>query len=163
MDSNECQKSKFLRAQQQSGSIASVTAHETYCGTVDTPWLIQGSIGQRINISLTDFNAQRRDIDFAPFESCHKYATIIERESSKHSVAVCGRRSRYQQVFVSDGHIVQIQIETRRVSHDYFIISYESTRVLQLTYFRIAIFCSFSVQLIDLLTNLSSLVLCLFK
>lgn len=125
VDSNECRKSKFLRANHQTGRIASVTAHETYCGTVDTPWLIQGSPGQRINLTLTDFNAQRRDADPVPAESCHKYATIVESGTVAQSVTVCGRRNRNQQIYVSEGHIVQVQIETRRVSQDFFIINYE--------------------------------------
>ena len=56
LDSVDC--TKPLRARPPSGRIMSITTNETRClGTYDTTWLIQGSPGQRVNISLLDFKA----------------------------------------------------------------------------------------------------------
>ena len=123
VESNDCRNSRFLRTHQASGRIASVTVQETWCGTRDTPWLIQGSSGQRVNITLLDFNANRREpttgagASKSPslvipthdpsldVNSCHKYATIVEpgpvekrraglRTPVTCSTDLCFRRSR---------------------------------------------------------------------
>ena len=103
---------------------------------------IQAHPGTRINITLVDFNAPRqsntppggggttKQSEVVPVvvPSCHKYATIVEHMTAtgpEKSEVVCGRRTRIQNVFVSNGHEVQVLLETHRVNADYFILNYE--------------------------------------
>jgi hypothetical protein len=56
VDTLDC--TRPLRARLPSGRIASITINESRClNNFDTTWLIRGSPGQRVNISLLDFKA----------------------------------------------------------------------------------------------------------
>ena len=55
-DQRTCQRSHHLRITSTAGYIASVVSEETGCGTGQTPWIIEEQEGQRINITLIDFN-----------------------------------------------------------------------------------------------------------
>ena len=58
VDKNNCRSSRPLKARLPAGRIASVTAHESRCTSrYDATWIIRGEPGQRIRISLLDFNA----------------------------------------------------------------------------------------------------------
>ena len=58
VDKNDCRSSRPLNARLPSGRIASVTAHESRCTSrYDATWIIRAEPGQRVNISLLDFNA----------------------------------------------------------------------------------------------------------
>ena len=143
VESSDCRNSRFLRTTQQSGSIASVTLQETWCGTKESPWLIQGSKGQQINLTLIDFWAPRTEVQSRPSKmilqmrtttsshntlGCEEYATIVEQmENPKENVVlpVCGKNVRRQMLYLSKGHVVQIQLESKS-SGGHFLINYES-------------------------------------
>ena len=55
-DKMTCQRSDHVRITSTAGYIASVVSEETGCGTGQTPWIIEEQEGQRINITLIDFN-----------------------------------------------------------------------------------------------------------
>ena len=55
-DKMTCQRSDHVRTTSTAGYIASVVSEETGCGTGQTPWIIEEQEGQRINITLIDFN-----------------------------------------------------------------------------------------------------------
>ena len=55
-DQRTCQRSDHVRITSTAGYIASVVSEETGCGTGQTPWIIEEQEGQRINITLIDFN-----------------------------------------------------------------------------------------------------------
>ena len=55
-DKRTCQRSDHVRITSAAGYIASVVSEETGCGTGQTPWIIEEQEGQRINITLIDFN-----------------------------------------------------------------------------------------------------------
>jgi len=58
VDKNDCRSSRPLKARLPAGRIASITAHESRCTSrYDATWIIQAEPGQRIKISLLDFNA----------------------------------------------------------------------------------------------------------
>ena len=143
VDKDDCMNSRFLKTASPSGSIASVTATETYCGTRDNPWLIQGLKGQQINLTLVDYSAPRRNKTTVQQKNimhlhttpkyvepgCHKYATIEEKGDGIHEdkfLDVCGRKQRIQELYTSRGHVVQVSLEARRVNPDHFLINYQS-------------------------------------
>ena len=57
VDKTSC-RSGPLKARLPAGRIASITAHESRCASrFDATWVIQAEPGQRVRISLLDFNA----------------------------------------------------------------------------------------------------------
>lgn len=59
---------------------------------------------------------------------CEEYATIVEQlENPKENVVlpVCGKNVRHQMLYLSKGHVVQIQLEPKS-SGGHFLINYES-------------------------------------
>jgi len=58
VDKTSCRSSRPLKARLPTGRIASITAHESRCTSrYDATWVIEALPGQRIRISLLDFNA----------------------------------------------------------------------------------------------------------
>ncbi len=80
--------SSFIRVSAPEGYIASTTTEKTGCGNIDTPWLITAEPGQRINITLWDFDVVSQVVTSRgpgglP-SPCHVYAIIkvIERAAN---------------------------------------------------------------------------------
>ena len=83
VDSNNCKHSSFVRVDATEGYIASTGTERTGCGTIDTPWYINAQPGQRINITLWDFDVINqvtgsRGPGGLP-SPCHVYAIIKVR------------------------------------------------------------------------------------
>jgi hypothetical protein len=100
-----CQPPAVYRLTTREGYIASAVSDATSRGTALCPWLIQGRRGQRINITLWDFAAERYSsaaaahraatlplavIPQAASQTCHAYAVIRERTPAR-SVTVSDR------------------------------------------------------------------------
>lgn len=89
------------------GYIASTITEETGCGSPDTPWIIQVDPGQRINISLYDFNLRTADeLPRGPASSI-KYAVIRERALNKSSV-ITGGATRVTQAYLSASNSIEV-------------------------------------------------------
>lgn len=90
-----CQPPAVYRLTAREGYIASAVSDATSRGTAQCPWLIQGRRGQRINITLWDFAAERYSsaqraatsssavIPQAASQTCHAYAVIRERTPAR--------------------------------------------------------------------------------
>ena len=50
-----CASTRQARLRGTSGHIASIETEESGCGSIDCPWLIEMSPGQKVNISLYEF------------------------------------------------------------------------------------------------------------
>ncbi len=79
----QCRDSDFARPATPSGFLASTVTADTGCGSAQTPWMITVPRGQRINVTLHDFSAVYRAINFSSSFStykhtghCHVYAII---------------------------------------------------------------------------------------
>ena len=59
--SNVCRHKHDVRLQTTSGFIATITATETGLGTTDCPWVLSGTAGQQISLSVLDFGTVTRD------------------------------------------------------------------------------------------------------
>ena len=76
METKSCQGNKNVRLNLPEGNLASIITQETWCGTLDSPWLVEAKPGQRINISMYDFglraNSQASNVDLRPVEFCDR-------------------------------------------------------------------------------------------
>ena len=108
------------------GNLVSFITEETGCGTVDLPWLIRVSSGQRINVTMLDFGIAQRDPDFAASNVCKVYAMIYE--GGKNGVSVCASDQRLNSVFVSDTSELEIRMVIRKDAgiSPGFMISYKA-------------------------------------
>ncbi|ESN95494.1 hypothetical protein HELRODRAFT_193524 [Helobdella robusta] len=96
VNNNDCMNNRPLETTTTTGSIASVTAAEIATRYLDV--------------------------------NCQKYATIEEKGNGVFQdrvVPVCGHKLRYQELYTSRGHVVQLSLEARRVNPDHFLINYE--------------------------------------
>ena len=108
-----------------SGYLASTISGQTGCGTVNSPWLLNGQIGQQFIIKLTDFmpslavdNEISSIHDFADktMVSCRVYATIREPLLQQHKTVCSSPGARNKLIYKSRGHEVEIRIITTAAS-----------------------------------------------
>ena len=51
-----CQTANFVKVKATEGYLSNAVTMDTQCGSVTSPWILEGLPGQRINITLWDFN-----------------------------------------------------------------------------------------------------------
>ena len=130
---DECRSASFVEVTAAHGYISSMITETTGCGSIDTPWLLRARPGQRLNVTLWDFDSVHRK-DSGPSAGhpglpppCHVYAIIKERRVTS-SKTVCPDSSRTSHVFTSQGNTVEIRIVTKRQENDdhgYFMLQFE--------------------------------------
>ena len=131
--SGECRRWRHIPATAPSGYIASITALETWCGTSDTPWIIEALPGQRINITLHDFGVandyedSQSSWDYGGMDSnCDVNYAVIKEEDPHRSTSVCGGHQRQSHVYTSIRNKVEIQLIPRsRLTTNYFLLHYQ--------------------------------------
>ena len=90
-----CYSSGPVHLHHPHGYISSMLTEETGLGVSECPWMIKAHPGQRINITLLDFDVKGEGgkklsggneviVDRARHKTfCHKYATIRERQAPR--------------------------------------------------------------------------------
>ena len=53
-----CQTTNFVKVKATEGYLSNAVTKTTGCGSVTSPWILEGLPGQRINITLWDFNVR---------------------------------------------------------------------------------------------------------
>ena len=128
VDRRTCHSHKPVAVPGNSGYLASVTAHETGCGSADAPWVIEVPAGQKINITLFDFGMvadNQSHVDGGGSRVCRVYATIREEQGGR-SVTVCGGESRIRTVYLSLKHKVEVRlISTKNAKPSHFLLHYQ--------------------------------------
>jgi hypothetical protein len=129
---DECRRSRVVRVHEQRGYIASALSYTTWCGTSDTPWLIEALPGQRVNLTLLDFSvhppggvgADYSD-SFNGIEVCQKYA-VVREEIPERSTILCGGRAR-EHTYTSNGNVVRLGVEARSGAQHHFVVKFEGS------------------------------------
>lgn len=115
------------------GYLASVTASEEEAmDTNACPWRITVLPGQRINITLFDFNLVSRPTDRSDSGTvCQVYAMITEVAAST-DITVCGGEQRQRMVYLSETNSIDIQVVTitDEDHHGHFLLKYEGKQSL---------------------------------
>ena len=128
------------------GYLSSTVTQETQCGSPTTPYLIRLPAGQRLNVTLIDFdmashygsiksrggsssNSAVRP-SLSPGEGarlhagCIRYAAVHELLTGR-SQNICGRGKRVTHEFLSDSNVVEIKIYRMSSDTNYFLLHYE--------------------------------------
>jgi len=152
VDRKECRLSQAITLTSQSGSLSSVTSQHLGLGTVECPWKIRVSPGQRIALSLRYFRPETSSPGTdggdgggstarAPAaaagkqasSNCYELATVRETGTAMtagetRSITTCEGQLRGQprDLFTSGSHEISVQIVGRMMLKTLgrFIVSY---------------------------------------
>ena len=94
---------------QPEGYLSYQVTEETGCGSGGSPWRIEASAGQTINITLIDFFALERGTMMSSERSTHTYIHIIESDLGINKT-VCGTTERTRLVHSSTSNVVEIHV-----------------------------------------------------
>ena len=95
------------------------------------PWRVTVAPGQRINLTLFDFNiVPPRNSERESGTVCQVYA-IINEKSSSTDVTVCGGDQRQRMVYLSEANSIDIQVMTitDEAQHGHFLLRYEGKHI----------------------------------
>lgn len=101
--SHKCRGSKKYVVSDQV-TLSSLVTDETGCGSLETPWVISVSTGQRISLSMTDFNTAQSSNG-----NCIAHGYIIERDFQVNQT-ICGSGDRDGPLYESRGSTLELQI-----------------------------------------------------
>lgn len=86
--------------------IISSSPQQRICGREFHPWIVESPVGQRISVTLIDFNG--KVTDDVNRHLCNSYGTIVDREG-KRNVSICGGKGQRQhKEYMSTGNILEI-------------------------------------------------------
>lgn len=116
-----------------SAYLASLVTEETGCGGVGNPWTIEVSRGQRLRVTLFDFNVARSRVMAQGIrgQRCPTYAVVQELLiTGARKVSLCGGGvARERQVYTSTTNRLEIGLmandETVAMETPYFLLKYE--------------------------------------
>ena len=107
-----CRSGLTQPMQSSSGTLSSLEASLSGCGSPSSPVRVEGDAGQRINISMLEFGNSGHGRGGAG-HSCQPYGYILERRLGMNKT-LCGRAgARERTVYVSTTNSVEIVMTTR--------------------------------------------------
>ena len=132
-----CSSEKFVRIRNNFGYLSNSVVETYKYGSVECPWRIEMSRGQRINLTLIDFSTPTTDLVSSESGSmhsrgtCFQYAILTERSSTTRNVRICGGERRERNVYTSRTNSVDIRFITKvDVETDkeyFFLLRYEGS------------------------------------
>lgn len=134
-----------ISVQEAEGYIASIVTRETGAGSTHCPWIIRVASGQRINVTLYDFDVTPASIRG---DKCHVYAVIrdvrLSKKSSTSEVTVCGGGDkRAKSVFLSESNAIEIEIMSGGLTDTvpYFLLHYTGLYIFTVARILANIYC----------------------
>lgn len=117
------------------GFIANSITESTGCGSLTYPWAIEAGGGQRIHLTLFDFNvASVRPVSYLQ-PRCPLYAVVKERlkTAETRKFEVCGGLAREKSVYTSQTNRLEIGIAKTDdpIAGPFFLFKYEGRTTLQ--------------------------------
>lgn len=111
------------------GFIANSVTESTGCGSLTYPWAIEAGQGQRIHLTLFDFNvASVRPVSYLQ-PRCPLYAVVKERlkTAETRKFEVCGGLAREKSVYTSQTNRLEIGIAKTDdpITGPFFLFKYE--------------------------------------
>ncbi len=96
---------------------------DPHCQRDQTSWLIEGSPGQRVNLTLLDFGAGGSG-DHVHMSSCIPYGFLVERTLGVNQ-SICGGRSRERVLYTSATNSVEVVLISPRPSQPAFLVNFQ--------------------------------------
>ena len=122
-----CRTPGAVIVSEPSGYLANSITEETRCGGDSTPWRIEGSPGQQVNLTLLDFHSDSKDSPHGD-QTCHRYALVRERGTGRQ-INVCGggTKGRLSHVYTSSSGALDITVFTpsQSATQAYFLLHFQ--------------------------------------
>ncbi|ELU03729.1 hypothetical protein CAPTEDRAFT_222227 [Capitella teleta] len=108
-----CQRNQYLNLSAPEGFLTSLAAHSTGAGSRKCPWIITALPGQRINITLHDFNGVVPTSD-SQSRRCILLASVRELGSHKagKDQPICSVWERERTVYTSQSNQLMVTLQT---------------------------------------------------
>ena len=121
---------------------SSSSSSQLVCGTKTQPWILEAAIGQRISVSLLDFNVailseRSRDERREPADDvCLSYGFIVDK-SARKNISICGRTPQREQVlYLSKTNTLEVVLSTLQVEDKYnFLLRLEGLSSIYYYYY----------------------------
>ena len=126
-ESQNCRSNSVPSHLEAPGYLASVTAPTEGGPNANAcPWRVTVNPGQRVNVTLYDFNLVLPSDERDSATVCQVYAIINERAAST-DVTVCGGDRRQRMVYLSESNSIEIKVMTITDDerHGHFLLKYE--------------------------------------
>ncbi|KAK2139460.1 hypothetical protein LSH36_1776g00007 [Paralvinella palmiformis] len=107
IDRDHCQSATSLGIHGNDGYISSLLTTQTGCGSRTSPWIIDVSSGQTVDIKLLDFGALSRHISTLTLGCPHIVGFIVER-SLGSNFTICGDNQREKHIYSSKTNKLEI-------------------------------------------------------
>ncbi len=91
------------------GTLSSLVTDETTCGSPQSPWVIEGAPGQRINVSVVNFERTASRNNQSTGGACQLFGHIIER-SLNINRSLCGGSTRESHLYTSTSNVIEIHV-----------------------------------------------------
>ncbi len=91
------------------GTLSSSVTDETSCGSPQSPWVIEGAPGQRIDLSVVNFAWTASSNNRSTGGACQLFGHIIER-SLNINRSLCGGPTRESHLYTSMSHVIEIHV-----------------------------------------------------
>ncbi len=107
------------------GTLSSSVTDETNCGSPQSPWVIEGAPGQRIDLSVVNFGWTASTNNQTTGGACQLFGHIIER-SLNINRSLCGGSARESHVYTSMSNVIEVHILPikDRINKASFLIKY---------------------------------------
>ncbi len=107
------------------GILSSSVTDDTSCGSPQSPWVIEGAPGQRIDISMVNFGWTASNNNHSTGGACQLFGHIIER-SLNINRSLCGGSTRESHLYTSMSNVIEIQVLPSRLrqSKANFLLKY---------------------------------------
>ncbi len=107
------------------GTLSSSVTDVTNCGSPQSPWVIEGAPGQRIDLSVVNFGWTASSNNQSTAGACQLFGHIIER-SLNINRSLCGGSTRESHLYTSMSNVIEIHVlPTRsRLTKANFLLKY---------------------------------------
>ena len=90
----------------------------------ESPWILEAKDGQKINLTMTNFNWQKEDI---AEEDCPLQLGYIFDVNSENIVNVCAGNSRLTHLYTTTGSQLHLLLDKAAMQDSHFMIRFEGT------------------------------------
>lgn len=131
-DAESCTQHGHVTLKSQTGYLSSLMTEETGYGTGGCPWRIKAHPGQKVELSVMDFNmlGHLQAID-DPYHEDHSewcpMSLAVVDESGPKNIDLCNGGQRQRHVYTSAGNqlLAHFVIHEPRQPHYYFLIYFK--------------------------------------
>ncbi len=116
------------------GTLSSSVTDETNCGSPQSPWVIEGAPGQRIDLSLVNFGWTVSGNNQSTGGACQLFGHIIER-SLNINRSLCGGSTRESHLYTSMSNVIEIHVLSVALRHakSNFLLKYSGKSTFEIS------------------------------